>query len=236
MIHLLTETKLRLGDDPLPFQTQHQSAIDAQWAEEIVRLPRLWNGPQFLFSDVRVEDDVLFGTAHRTDFATFMFWRKYHRDVPDAPVHITGTSLPYLIDGSMLAVRMAQHTANAGQAYFPAGSLDPDDVVDGHIDIDRNIARETLEETGFAVDIDRTEGGYVAAQASGAWHIGYRFGLGMDIAEAQAAVAAHQAATGDDELAGVFAVETPEDALDLRPYARMLAEWHFANPPRETVL
>jgi len=49
---------------------------------------------------------------------------------------------------------MSAHTANPGQVYCAAGSLDEDDIVDGYCDVEANMRREVLEETGFDLDRD----------------------------------------------------------------------------------
>src|SRR5262245_66474410 len=55
-------------------------------------------------------------------------------------------------DGAFLLGVMNAHTAAAGGIYFPAGVPDPDDVVHGCVDFDRNVRREIAEETGLSLD------------------------------------------------------------------------------------
>lgn len=227
-IRRLETLRLALSDAPLRFERENRPEIEAYWAAAIAANPRLWNGPSFMFEDVRIEGGVLTGTGHRTDFATFLHWRDNGR--PADAVHITGTSLPVTRDGALFAIRMAAHTANPGAIYFPAGSFDAADVVDGMFEVTRNIARELAEETGLGFHEADAEAGLTAVFDRGAIHITRRNLLEADFAACAEILRRHQAETGDDEVDGAVAIRRGDGShLALKPYAKALAEWHFEN-------
>lgn len=227
-IHTLRTVELRVGEGPLAFDIENRAAIDAHWQAAFAANPRLWNGPFFLFEDVRLEGGALTGLARATDFATFLYWRDTGR--PAVVAHITGTSLPVTRDGVLLAVRMAAHTANAGAIYFPAGSFDAADVTAGRFDVTTNIARELEEETGLAFG-DDAEGGFVAVFDRGAIHVARRNRLDGDFAACAGRIARHLSEAGEDEIATVVPIRQGDGSMAvLRPHARALAEWHFENP------
>jgi len=230
MLVRLDSTQLTVTEAPLAFAERHADAIAAHWRQRVAAQPRLWNGPQFLFTDVRLEDGILHGTAHRTDFAAFLFFRDHRRD--GYAVHITGASLPVTTDGAIVAARQADHTANAGQVYFPAGSLDPGDVAGDRIDITRNIRRELAEETGMEPPLADFDDVLMAATTDHVWHVARRCRLSVSFAECEARLRAHQADTGDDEVAHLVAIRSPDEADRLVPYARALALWHFDDAKR----
>ena len=51
-------------------------------------------------------------------------------------------------------------TFNAGLIYFPCGTPDPDDVVNGKVDLDLSVRRELKEETGLDVAEFESEPGW----------------------------------------------------------------------------
>ena len=59
----LAEVTLRLGEGPLAFEHANRPAIDAYWETATAQMPRLWNGPAFLFEDVSLEGGRLSGTG-----------------------------------------------------------------------------------------------------------------------------------------------------------------------------
>ena len=51
-------------------------------------------------------------------------------------------------------------TFNSGKIYFPCGTPDPDDIVDGKVDLSHSIQRELKEETGFDITEFESEAGW----------------------------------------------------------------------------
>lgn len=224
----LEDVRLIAGDGRLSFETENRADIERNWRAALTANPRLWNGPFFMFEDVRIANGALTGTGRATDFATFLFWRDNGR--PPEVTHITGTSLPVMDDGSLFAIRMAAHTANAGNIYFPAGSFDAADVSGGWFDITGNIVRELAEETGLEFREADAETVFTAVRVAGAIHVTRRNRLPFGFAEAEERLRRHQAETGDDEIETAVAVTPRGEALSrLKPYARALADWHFEN-------
>jgi 8-oxo-dGTP pyrophosphatase MutT (NUDIX family) len=91
-----------------------------------------------------------------TDFASFLAWRDW--GFPDKDV-FNGFGMGALrcADGAFVLGEMGQHTSNAGRIYFPSGTPDLDDVIDGMVDISGSVARELEEETGLMPGDYRSE-------------------------------------------------------------------------------
>ncbi|MEM0900040.1 MAG: NUDIX hydrolase [Pseudomonadota bacterium] len=211
-------------DEPLAFDVANRAKIDADWAKRIADKPRMWNGPFFLFTGVTLGGSHLTAKAHPTDFATFLYHRHVDRGHEFDVMHITGTSLITTSDNVIIAMEMASHTANAGHIYFPAGSFDPDDVVDGRLDVFTNVVRELGEEVGLHLGAADFEDDWVGVRDDDTWHIAMPSRLDMTFDEFEKHFQKHQRDTGDDELARLFPVRNSEDSQALRPFARMLAD------------
>jgi 8-oxo-dGTP pyrophosphatase MutT (NUDIX family) len=128
----------------------------AHFAEQQRDKPKLWNGRVLLGRHPVFAGGRLTASYFETDFASFLAWRDW--GFPDKDV-FNGFGMGALrcSDGAFVLGEMSEHTANAGRIYFPAGTPDLDDVVDGTVDISGSVARELEEETGLLPGDYRSE-------------------------------------------------------------------------------
>jgi 8-oxo-dGTP pyrophosphatase MutT (NUDIX family) len=102
-----------------------------------------------LMRALEMHHEAISGECHIVPFSAFLLWRKTRP--AGAAIHLFGLPVIVSSDGAVIAIRMGQRTANPGRVYCAAGSLDTDDIRDGYCDIDGNMAREVLEETGLSL-------------------------------------------------------------------------------------
>lgn len=139
---------------PWPFAEDNRAAIDAFFADLKRQKPALWNGRVLLMHRHVVSEGVFRGEYLETDFASFIAWRRWGS--PPAGVRdCFGAAALVSSDGAALLGQMGEHTANAGKIYFPCGTPDPSDIIDGRVDLGWSIERELKEETG--IDIGELE-------------------------------------------------------------------------------
>jgi 8-oxo-dGTP pyrophosphatase MutT (NUDIX family) len=192
------------------FAQARRAEIDAHFAERRGSKPQMWNGRIVLTrADYRIDGRALSGTCFEADFASLLAWRDW--GFPEAgAVNCFAMGALRSADGAFLLGVMGAHTANADRIYFPAGTPEPDDIVDGRLDLAGSVAREVAEETGL------TDADYAAAQ----WHAvpaGPRLALmrllaaGEPASELQARIRAHIACDTNPELADVRVVRGPDD-------------------------
>src|SRR3984885_15442298 len=132
------------------FALKRRAEIEAHFAARQERQPALWNGRVLLLRDYRIENGLLSGSSFETDFASFVAWRDW--SFPDRGVfNVFAMAAVCGVDGGYLLGEMADHTASAGFLYFPCGTPDPKDVIDGVLDLGGSAARELFEETGIDV-------------------------------------------------------------------------------------
>jgi len=131
-----------------PFARERRAEIDAHFARRTAGSAHIWNGRVLLTRDCRITGASLTGACFETDFASFLAWRDW--EFPDRGVmNCFAMGALLSADGAFLLGVMGPHTANAGRVYFPAGTPDPSDVVDGRLDLAGSVAREVAEETGL---------------------------------------------------------------------------------------
>ena len=153
--------ELTFAPKPWAFALAKRAAIDAFFAELQRDKPEAWNGRVLLLHHQRVHDGVFSGEFLETDYASFAAWRAWDR--PPAGVRdCFGGAALIAGDGALLLGVMAPHTVNAGLIYFPCGTPDPDDVVDGKVDLDGSLWRELAEETGLTEREVGAEPGWTA--------------------------------------------------------------------------
>jgi 8-oxo-dGTP pyrophosphatase MutT (NUDIX family) len=150
------ELDLTFEPSPWPFAERRADSIAAHWARLRKTKPMLFNGRVLLLGRRVIEtrpDGVLKlrGVFFETDYADFLAWKEFGD--PSEPIdNCFSMAALHSADGAFLLGEMAQHTFNAGQIYFPAGTPDPTDVFDDKVDLDASARRELLEETGISAD------------------------------------------------------------------------------------
>jgi 8-oxo-dGTP pyrophosphatase MutT (NUDIX family) len=131
-----------------PFSQDREAEIALHFSERARAAPSLWNGRVLLLRDHSLAADVLRGTFFETDFASFLAWRDW--GFPEsAAFNCFAMGAIRTIDGAYLLGEMGAHTSSAGQIYFPAGTPDPADIVEGRVDLHGSVMREVEEETGL---------------------------------------------------------------------------------------
>jgi 8-oxo-dGTP pyrophosphatase MutT (NUDIX family) len=144
----VTALDLRYEPQLWPYAVANRHEIDRHFAEKQRANPALWNGTVLLMRGWAREGSLFRGTYAEADFASFLTWRDH--GFPDASAfNCFGMAALRSSDGAYLLGEMAAHTANPGRIYFPAGTPDPHDVIDGKVDLANNVARELKEETGL---------------------------------------------------------------------------------------
>jgi 8-oxo-dGTP pyrophosphatase MutT (NUDIX family) len=169
-IGTLDRADIRLAPWVWPFAVQRRGEIDAYFAKLQRERPGVWNGRVLLLNHYEIRERVLHGTCFETDYASFSAWRGL--DHPDASVfNVFADAAVLTADGAYLVGEMAPDTAAAGKLYFPSGTPEPDDLdASGMLDVEGNLRRELLEETGLnAVELSPEpgfslvrDGGYIA--------------------------------------------------------------------------
>jgi 8-oxo-dGTP pyrophosphatase MutT (NUDIX family) len=148
VIHRLTALDLKVEPWAWPFATEWRAEIGAHFLEKQREKPKTWNGRVLLARSVDISGGRLTSRYFETDFADMLAWRDW--GFPDRNVfNAFGMGALRAADGAFVLGEMGAHTANAGRVYFPSGTPDPNDVLDGTVDLVGSVDREMEEETGL---------------------------------------------------------------------------------------
>lgn len=210
-----------LTNEGLPFDAEDQAAIAAHWAGEIAAKPKLFDGRVLIARDAKIEADRLVARHAEIGFSAFHWWRL--RSDARGLANVFGAAAVVAADGGVLLGRMAAHTAAAGMAYFPCGTPDLSDVVDGRVDLERSIARELREETGLEAPEARPTAEVFAVFAPKVVAYVRRYESDLSSAELGRQIAAHLAADPEPELESVTFVRSVEALTETSPpYVRLV--------------
>jgi len=195
---------------PHPLHEAHQAAIEENWQAEVAQNPHLFNGRMVLQRSLSITDGRIVGEAHEIPYSALLWWRK--QPDPAGAFHLFGFAVPISSDGAIIAVRMNKHTANAGQVYCAAGSLDLSDIVDSKIDLFANMRREVLEETGLDLDAAKADPEFFATHANHRVVVFRFFRFAMTADEMLKHIEAHMPHDEEQEIAEALAVRSADRA------------------------
>lgn len=156
------------------------------------------------------------GTCFETAFADFVAWRDW--GFPDRTVaNLFGMGALRCADGAFLLGVMAAHTVNAGRVYFPAGTPDPSDIVDGRLDLGGNVLREITEETGLGTGDFAITPGWHAVLAGASIAMMRVLSAHQPAAVLRERILAHLAREQQPELADIRIVRAASDLDPMMP-------------------
>lgn len=148
---------------PWPYAREHEEAIAEAWANAIAANPALFDGEVLVIAESRVDGERFEALYRPVRFSQFLHYMRH--GAPDGRSR-NGFALAGLesADGALVMGVMGGHTANAGKIYFPGGTPDLSDIVEGRVDLDGSVRRELAEETGLAADEVMFEPGFWMAE------------------------------------------------------------------------
>ena len=222
----VAEVRLPVSEDDHPWLVDHRLEIADNWRIETAANPKLYDGEMVFQQRLDFVDGRIEGRGHMVPFSTFLYWRKTKRG--PGGCHLFGLPLVISADDALIAIRMGRHTANAGRVYCAAGSMDRDDVIDGACDVDFNMRREVLEETGLDLDHAVERSGWFATQAMNTVTLMRRFDFDLPAEEILARIAAHVAADPEPEIDEAIAIyDTDPSAHDYAFFMPGVLNWLF---------
>jgi 8-oxo-dGTP pyrophosphatase MutT (NUDIX family) len=231
VIHRVTRLDLSLQRWSWPFAEARRADIDAHFALKQSEKPQIWNGRVLLGRHPDFSGDRFRAGYFETDFASFLAWRDW--GFPDRDV-FNGFGMGALRcnDGAFVLGEMADHTANAGRVYFPAGTPDLDDLKCGVVDIAGSVAREVEEETGLAPADYRAGAHWDCVVAGSAIAMIMILNVDLTGKALRARIEANLARQSEPELAAIHLVRATSELTAAMPrFVSAFLEKQFARLP-----
>jgi 8-oxo-dGTP pyrophosphatase MutT (NUDIX family) len=206
----LERLDLRFTPRAWAFAAERRAEIDRHFADMRRGKPEMWNGRVLVLHEFAITDGVLRGAYLETDFASFLAWRDW--GFPDKSVrNCFAMGALRATDGAFVLGIMGDHTANAGKIYFFGGTPEPQDIVDGRVDLESSVLRELHEETGVSPDLVDPEPGWCAIFDGGRIALVKVLRAAEPAAALRARILAFLSREQIPELAGVQMVRGPAD-------------------------
>ncbi|KAB2659401.1 NUDIX hydrolase [Brucella tritici] len=227
-VHIIDSAEVRVLSGPLPYTVENREAIVSNWTHERAANPTLFDGEFYLAPEAELTGSAFHAGFKRTSFATLMHWR---RDVSqERPWHIFGVGVIVSSEGHLIAGRMSAQNAGAGRVYFPAGSVDDNDIVDGYVDYDANRQREVREETGLDLLDARAEQQISLVTGNRSIALFRRYYFDVPSPELVSRIEQYLSGEEEPELSEIIPVKAAGAMGDATPsYVRAFADWHFNN-------
>ena len=129
-----------------------------------------------------------------------------------------------------MAIRMGSHTANPGQVYFAAGSLEPEDISSGRCDIEGNMRREVMEETGLDLNEAKAGDRYYASHVRRTVTVLRLFRFDLSADQMIEKIHAHMLVADDKEIAGAVAIRSADPKAHPYNIAMLpVIDWYFGE-------
>ena len=193
------------------FATARREEITAHFAQIKQVRPGVWNGRILLLNRYAITGATLRGACFETDYANLCAWRDW--GFADASVYnVFAAAALRSADGAYLVGEMAPATANAGLLYFPCGTPEPGDLgPGGALDLEANLARELLEETGIGIGELSAESGWTMVRDRCYLALLKQVTSAQPAVELRARVMDHISREQKPEFVGIRIVRSPAD-------------------------